>query len=87
MTEPTIPLREHFDEKFNDLREDFNDLKTTNADEHSAVLAELTSIKTELRDEMTAVRKELSKTVTWPSLGFALTVVVTVLGIARFVVG
>lgn len=76
MTEPTIPLREHFDEKFNDLREDFNDLKKTNADEHSAVLAELTAIK-----------KELSKTVTWPSLGFALTVVVTVLGIARFVVG
>lgn len=74
--EPTVTLREHFDEKFKDLREDFNDLKTTNADEHSAVLEELASIK-----------KDLSKTVTWPSLGFALTVVVTVLGIARFVVG
>lgn len=87
MSEPTVPMREHFDEKFNDLREDFTDLKKANADEHSAVLAELTSIKTELRDEMVAVRRELSKTVTWPSLGFALTVVVTVLGIARFAVG
>lgn len=77
--EPTVTLREHFDEKFKDLKE-------SNEAEHTAVLARLGTVEEkmdELRDEF---RNSLGDVVTWKSLGVSIGVLGGLVGLVAGIV-
>lgn len=70
MSEPTVTLREHFDDKFAVLHDEIADMKAANAEEHAAVIAELKQIKA-----------ELPQFVTWKSLGASIAVIGGLVGL------